>query len=452
MFYYSYFPYQYFDWSVFFTIDVRMGRKKKPWIDKRTSSSYKLVYRGQDDPLSKEPGAPQMVLAPLAGDHDSDESDPPEDQFEAQNKLGIHFTDEYDYMQHMKPSSCSLLKTVPLTKETSISLDLPPEVFPSKSLLPPLPPFDPFSETEFIDEDIQAALEGEVDCLDPSSQLEDDFVLQANQVPEGEMFCGEYGAPPGQWRDLLGDYSPWEQPASGEVGKHYDTDRQSKLTDCSMTSSSVPRNEGMQLLDAQFERLIEEYDDGVSGQGANEMVAVDEVGGKGDKLLEQVVRQFKQTRVDSEQGYSLSGKRVAASCGDESSSESDIDTRLDAMLSPAREREQWDCESILSTYSNLYNHPKEIPLPPPLHRKSRPERSDADSADDPLSISVGTGRGKVHSRVRGESSQDRKDRKLAVRTERKEARERKKEMKHIYKAEKINAKICDSSVSMVHVV
>lgn len=26
----------------------------------------------------------------------------------------------------------------------------------------------------------------------------------------------------------------------------------------------------------------------------------------------------------------------------------------------AREKEKWDCESILSTYSNIYNHPKLI--------------------------------------------------------------------------------------------
>lgn len=26
----------------------------------------------------------------------------------------------------------------------------------------------------------------------------------------------------------------------------------------------------------------------------------------------------------------------------------------------AREKDKWDCESILSTYSNIYNHPKLI--------------------------------------------------------------------------------------------
>lgn len=30
---------------------------------------------------------------------------------------------------------------------------------------------------------------------------------------------------------------------------------------------------------------------------------------------------------------------------------------------PVPEKEKWDCESILSTYSNLYNHPKLISEP-----------------------------------------------------------------------------------------
>lgn len=34
------------------------------------------------------------------------------------------------------------------------------------------------------------------------------------------------------------------------------------------------------------------------------------------------------------------------------------------VLIPLVEKEKWDCESILSTYSNLYNHPKLISEPP----------------------------------------------------------------------------------------
>lgn len=42
-------------------------------------------------------------------------------------------------------------------------------------------------------------------------------------------------------------------------------------------------------------------------------------------------------------------------------SESEDD--LEELVVNAREKDKWDCESILSTYSNIYNHPKLIPEP-----------------------------------------------------------------------------------------
>lgn len=36
---------------------------------------------------------------------------------------------------------------------------------------------------------------------------------------------------------------------------------------------------------------------------------------------------------------------------------------LEKLVVDTREKEKWDCESILSTYSNIYNHPKLIPEP-----------------------------------------------------------------------------------------
>ena len=46
--------------------------------------------------------------------------------------------------------------------------------------------------------------------------------------------------------------------------------------------------------------------------------------------------------------------------GELSSSESDDLERIEVPKKP-----QWDCESVLSTYSNLYNHPTKITEPTP---------------------------------------------------------------------------------------
>lgn len=42
---------------------------------------------------------------------------------------------------------------------------------------------------------------------------------------------------------------------------------------------------------------------------------------------------------------------------------SDSEDDIEKLVIDARERNKWDCESILSTYSNIYNHPKLISEP-----------------------------------------------------------------------------------------
>lgn len=44
---------------------------------------------------------------------------------------------------------------------------------------------------------------------------------------------------------------------------------------------------------------------------------------------------------------------------------------LERLVVDARENEKWDCESILSTYSNIYNHPKLIQEPPKVNFTQR---------------------------------------------------------------------------------
>jgi protein LTV1 len=43
------------------------------------------------------------------------------------------------------------------------------------------------------------------------------------------------------------------------------------------------------------------------------------------------------------------------------------DENLEKLIVDAREKDKWDCESIISTYSNIYNHPKLISEPPKVN-------------------------------------------------------------------------------------
>ncbi|KAL3639105.1 hypothetical protein CASFOL_017012 [Castilleja foliolosa] len=128
------------------------------------------------------------------------------------------------------------------------------------------------------------------------------------------------------------------------------------------------------------------------------------------------------------------------------------------------ESERWDCETIVTTYSTLDNHPAKIGVPDSRRMK---KLADAISAAGPNKVITLKGkerlpvdflpRGKNHGEeklrdeekdvndkrnevlkkklVGKESKEEKKERKSGVKSERREARQAKKEMKGLYKSE-----------------
>ncbi|KAA8528707.1 hypothetical protein F0562_036062 [Nyssa sinensis] len=126
------------------------------------------------------------------------------------------------------------------------------------------------------------------------------------------------------------------------------------------------------------------------------------------------------------------------------------------------ESEVWDCETIISTYSNLDNHPGKIEAPEMRRKKKLAEavsgalrtpselislkgkeklpvdflphsrKSDTEKVKDVISSRNEHQKRKQHGQ---ESKEERKERKAAVKDERREARRVKKEMKGLYRCE-----------------
>lgn len=125
------------------------------------------------------------------------------------------------------------------------------------------------------------------------------------------------------------------------------------------------------------------------------------------------------------------------------------------------ESEVWDCETIVSTYTNLDNHPGKIETPWATRKKKLTETVTAafSSASPIISLSgkaklpvdLPGGRKPAAEKVKDattekteqykrkqhglESKEEKKERKAAVKEERREARRTKKEMKELYKCE-----------------
>ena len=102
------------------------GRKKtKRFIDKKNATTYKLVHRSQKDVLANDPHQPQMVLHAsavriiigisytrlnlfLVQDNSGGGGSGTSRRKEEQEKYGIYFEDDYNYLQHLQEPGSAL--------------------------------------------------------------------------------------------------------------------------------------------------------------------------------------------------------------------------------------------------------------------------------------------------------------------------------------------------------
>ncbi|KAG6937045.1 LTV1 ribosome biogenesis factor, partial [Chelydra serpentina] len=219
----------------------------------------------------------------------------------------------------------------------------------------------------------------------------------------------------------------------------------SRFTEYSMTSSIMRRNEQLTLLDERFEKFFEQFDD-------DEIGALDNVELEGfihtdsTRLQEVLNDYYKEKAKDCVKPDALEPRKDLDSPLNEKGEEEEEEIITLVIEEP---KEKWDCESILSTYSNLYNHPKLIEEP----AKSKPIKISHKSGI-PLDILPQRGltakqtermemidqsdlpRVSTQPRSKNESREDRKARKQAVKEERKDRRMEKRANKLAFKLEK----------------
>ncbi|KAM9819135.1 protein LTV1 homolog [Syngnathus typhle] len=435
-------------------------RKKKSFIEKKKAVTFHLVHRSQRDPLAADEKAPQHVLLPAA------KADV-EKRREEQRDFGIFFDDDYNYLQHLKESSgqTELLAAEPSPrfhlhgddgadeKEQVVSIQLPSSVFASdfEEDVGLLNKAAPISGPRLdMDPDIVAALDEDFDFDDPDNLLDDDFIAKAN-IPN----CGQLRA------DDDGDDS-WEDTDDDEDGSFgsggafsdeeggarellfEDEETRTRFTEYSMTSSVMRRNEQLTLLDDRFEKFYEQFDD-------DEIGALDNAELEGyiapdSARLEEVIKDyFAQKAKEALRPDDLGPKELFVLQEEDDEEEGEMETLV--IKAP---EEKWDCESIISTYSNIYNRPKVIPDP----AKVKPIRVSARSGI-PLDVLPARGptgkqvermcriddvdlpRAATLPRQKDESKDQRKARKNAIKEERKERRVEKKANKMAFKEEKV---------------
>ncbi|XP_026105177.1 protein LTV1 homolog [Carassius auratus] len=439
-------------------------KKKKAFINKKSALSFHLVHRSQKDPLAADETAPQHVLLPAARVE-------VEKRKEEQRNFGVFFDDDYNYLQHLReaPQPAELISAPRIRRDArpkpeedeedasipTASINLPSSVFASEfeeevGLLNKAAPVS--GPRLDMDPDIVAALDEDFDFDDPENILEDDFVVKANDVMGGddddewEDTDEEDGEDEEQDYDSEGGLSEDEEGGRKEF-MFADCETKSRFTEYSLTSSIMRRNEQLTLLDDRFEKFYEQFDD-------DEIGALDNAELEGyiepdSKRLEEVIKDyFIQKEKECQKPDQLGPAELPSVKEEDEEEDGDGEVEIETMvIEPPTER--WDCETIISTYSNLYNRPKLIQDPP------KPKEIRVSSKTGiPLDVLPKRGlttkqvekmerindsdlpRASTQPRSREESAEERRARKQAIKTERKERRSEKKANKLAFKQEK----------------
>merc|ERR1711970_126179 len=220
------------------------------------------------------------------------------------------------------------------------------------------------------------------------------------------------------------------------------------------SSSCIRRNQQLTLLDDKFDRFMDQYGEMEEGALEGEEIegTVEEEGERMKQLIKETDEERKTRRQQLEREREVI-KNMLDRVDDSDEEEGETEK-----IVLKEQSEKWDCESILSTYSTIYNHPKMISEarnkvnPIKLSSKSGIPKDvlgrgltaaalrqlDLESGlevEDDLQ-SVRSRMSEVSIRPKHETLEEKKTRKATVKNLRKERREEKKANTLAFKTEK----------------
>ncbi|KAJ9060794.1 Protein ltv1 [Entomophthora muscae] len=457
---------------------------KKQFINKKDAQHFTVVHRSQHDPLVADGEASKLVLLPvlpsanlksksrssklqlddgLEGEElEKALQDDIKDNAALAAQFGITFGDDYDYLQHLKPmgqSSDAVFVAAPKGAKAqekakkSVSFKLPEEALASKDYISVglmNQPAIPDDYDMCMDPDVIDALEALEDDAFVVDELEQDFFAQMDE--EGQHSDEE--------EEGLDEFSGWEEhfrkfqkertKAGSDDGSEGDekfkhVGRRTSASKYSMTSSAMFRNKGLALVDEQFERMMEQYDENTDDEEDDcpQLVLREDFAAVADDFLEnfEVVGRRMVPRMEGETStdkFDRMRRSLIASADTKKHIQNlvvdeDPLPEIEQVQEEAREA-RWDCESILSTYSNIYNRPAlitETSTKIRINSRGFPrletipqEEEESESDEEKIRLD--------NSRVKGETSEEKKARKQLAKDLKRERREQKKANKALH--------------------
>ena len=355
--------------------------KKKKFIDPKNepTQTFAVIHRSQKDPLAADSDAPQRILQPLESKAEGKKNK------EEEREFGVFFDDQYDYLQHMKTrdeflsdnvlDEFTLEASAPVVKPARhpiSNVKLPDVVFASKDqeevgLLNkaakssgPLLDWDP-DIVETLDDEFKHETVYTLKDEDMEEDDNDEFGLDAilNQAKLERD---------GEDEDDSDDYSDYDSDEAldkvpsldGGFSNFSDEETRSKFTAYSMSSSVIRRNNGLTQLDDQFDKFFDNYEE--DEVGGCELDELEGVKSENSDIMKSVLAQHAKDRIKSEP-HDVSLRKDMMDVIDEAAIENIFDQKELIEAEEVEPEDRFDCESILTTYSTLYNHPKMISEP-----------------------------------------------------------------------------------------
>lgn len=216
------------------------------------------------------------------------------------------------------------------------------------------------------DPDIVEALDDDFDFEDPNNELEDNFMEMAMDVEgDEELYEEEDAETDSEVGSNDADYSGEEDDELGPLPhpknfSYDDEETKSRFTEYSMSSSVIRRNEQLSLLDDRFEQFYKDYDE--SEVGAMECEEIQGHVDINDELLLHISKDFTENEKPQKYDKAWDVCRLVKLQRNEDMEEEIVELEVSDDEN-GEKKKRWDCESILSTYSNIYNHPKLIEVP-----------------------------------------------------------------------------------------
>jgi len=141
------------------------------------------------------------------------------------------------------------------------------------------------------------------------------------------------------------------------------SERKTRFTAYSMTSSIMHRSEKLVNLDDQFEELfLEKYDEDEVGDLIHKNTEDNEIALDSELLQNAIENDYKEFVPENERTLdAIKGdKDLKASALKFVENYNSDEDEKNYDIVHVKEKPKWDCETIISTYSNLYNRPKVV--------------------------------------------------------------------------------------------